>query len=224
MVSTVAAVHELGFDEVLTTTRAVRRRLDLNREVEPALIEECLSLALQAPTGGNDQGWHFVVVTDPTKRAAIAEVFRAAAIEYSQRPRPPRPRRRELTADEKAARKRVMASSGYLFEHLHEVPVLVIPCVEGRIDDAPLADQATAFGSILPAVWSFMLAARSRGLGTSLTTAHLEREADVAALVGIPHDEVTQVALVPVAHTVGDDFKPATRRPLDTVVHWNAWG
>ena len=223
MVSTVAAVHELGVDEVLTTTRAVRRRLDLNREVEPALIEECLALALQAPTGGNDQGWHFVVVTDPAKRAAIADVFRAAAIEYSQRPRPPRPRRREFTADEKATRKRVMASSGYLFEHLHEVPVLVIPCVEGRIDDAPLADQATAFGSILPAVWSFMLAARSRGLGTSLTTAHLEREAEVAAIVGIPNDEVTQVALVPVAHTVGDDFKPGTRRPLDTVVHWNDW-
>jgi nitroreductase len=216
-------VRELGVDEVLTTTRAVRRRLDLNRDVEPALIEECLSLALQAPTGGNDQGWHFVVVTDPARRAAIAEVFRAAAIEYSQRARPPRPRRREFTDDEKAARKRVMASSGYLFEHLHEVPVLVIPCIEGRIDDAPLADQATAFGSILPAVWSFMLAARSRGLGTSLTTAHLEREADVAAIVGIPHDEVTQVALVPVAHTVGDDFKPGKRRPLDTVVHWNGW-
>ncbi len=216
-------MRELGVDEVLTTTRAVRRRLDLTRRVDPALINECLSLALQAPTGGNDQGWHFVVVTDEAKRAAIAEEFRAAAIEYSQRPRPPRPRRHVFTDDEKAARKRVMASSGYLFEHLHEVPVLIIPCVEGRIEDAPLADQATAFGSILPAVWSFMLAARSRGLGTSLTTAHLEREAEVAAIVGIPHDEVTQVALVPVAHTVGDDFKPGPRRSLDTVVHWNDW-
>ena len=130
---------------------------------------------------------------------------------------------RQFTDQEKAARKRVMASAGYLFEHLHEVPALVIPCVEGRFDDAPLVDQATAFGSILPAVWSFMLAARSRGLGTSWTTAHLMVEEEVAALLGIPFASVTQVALIPVAHTVGDDFGPAPRRPLDDVLHWDRW-
>jgi len=221
VVSTVAAVR-IGVDEMLTTTRAVRRRLDLTRPVEPALVRECLQLALQAPTGGNDQGWHFVVVTDAATRSAVADEFRAGAMEYAQRDKPKKARR-TLGDNERAARKRVMASSGYLFEHLHDVPVLVIPCVEGRFDGAALTDQATAFGSILPAVWSFMLAARSRGLGTAWTTVHLEREREVADILGIPYDDVTQVALVPVAHTVGDDFKPATRRPLDDVAHWERW-
>ena len=215
-------MHELGVDEVLTTTRAVRRRLDLTRPVEPALLRECLSLALQAPTGGNNQDWHFVVVTDADTRVAIAEEFRAGAAEYAQLPKPDRPRR-EFTDDEKAARKRVMSSAGYLFEHLHEVPAFVIPCIDGRWDGAPPVVQATTFGSILPAVWSFMLAARSRGLGTSWTTVHLAREVQVAEILAIPYDSVSQVALIPVAHTVGHDFKPAKRRPLDAVVHWDAW-
>jgi nitroreductase len=210
-------------DEVLATTRAVRRRLDLTRPVEPELVRECVELALQAPTGGNDQGWHFVVVTDATTRAAVADVYRRAAVEYAQRERPRRPRLREQTDDERAARDRVMASSGYLFEHLDEVPVHVIPCIEGRVDGAPLADHATLLGSVLPAVWSFMLAARARGLGTVWTTVHLEREAEMAELLGIPLDVVTQVALVPVAHTVGDRFTRASRRPVDDVVHWQGW-
>jgi nitroreductase len=214
-------VPELGVDEVLTTTRAVRRRLDLTRAVDQALLRECLALALQAPTGGNNQGWHFVVVTDEATRAAIGDLYRAGAIEYGQRNRGGY--RRELGDDEKAARKRVLASSGYLFEHIHEVPVHVIPCVEGRFDGAPLADQATSFGSILPAVWSFMLAARSRGLGTAWTTVHLEKEREVAELLGIPYDDVTQVALIPVAHTLGTDFKPASRRTVDAVTHWDTW-
>ncbi len=212
----------LDADEVLTTTRAVRRRLDLQRPVARELLTECLAVALQAPSGGNDQGWHFVVVDDPDRRTAVAEVFRAAAIDYAGREKPDRARR---TLDEtgRAARRRVMASAGYLFEHLHEVPVLVVPCIEGRFEGASLVDQATAFGSILPAVWSFMLAARSRGLGTSWTTAHLVREAEVAAILGIPSAEVTQVALIPVAHTVGDDFRPGVRRPVEDVVHWDGW-
>jgi nitroreductase len=201
----------------------VRRRLDLERPVDLALVLECIERALQAPTGGNDQGWHFVVVSDAATRAAIAEVFRAAAIEYAQRERPPRPRLRERTDEERAARKKVMASSAYLFEHLHQVPVHVIPCIEGRTDDVLVVDQATTFASIYPAVWSFMLAARARGLGTSLTTAHLEREAEVAEIVGIPYDVVMQAGLVPVAHTIGDDFRPARRRGVHDVVHLEAW-
>jgi nitroreductase len=224
-------MRELSVDEVLTTTRSVRRRLDLTRPVSDELLQECLALATQAPSGGNDQGWHFVVVTDETTRAAVADAFRRGAIEYAQRPKPPpapedggaRPPKRAYTDEERAARKRVMASAGHLFEHLHEVPVLVIPCIDGRIDDVALVDQATAFGSILPAVWSFMLAARARGLGTSWTTAHLTVEREVADLLGIPFDSVTQVALIPVAHTVGEEFRPGPRRPLDDVVHWNGW-
>ena len=210
-------------DEVLTTTRAVRRRLDLGRPVDPNLLRESLTVALQAPSGGNDQRWHFVVVTDPTRRAAVADAFRRGAIEYAQRAVKPAVPHRSHTEEERAQRRRVMASAGYLFEHLHEVPVLVIPCIEGRVDGAPLVDQATLFASILPAVWSFMLAARARGLGTSWTTVHLMHEEEVAAQLGIPYPEVTQVALVPVAHTVGGDFHAATRRPVDSVVHWDAW-
>ena len=210
-------------DHVLTTTRAVRRRLDLERPVDPALVRECLAVALQAPTGGNNQGWHFVVVTDPSTRGGVAEVFRRGAIAYAERRDKPHPPRRTRTDAEQAARRRVMASAGYLFEHLHRVPVLVIPCIEGRAGAGTLVDQATAFGSILPAVWSFMLAARARGLGTSWTTVHLEAEQETAELLGIPWETVTQVALVPVAHTVGADFKPAPRRRLDEVLHWDRW-
>ena len=208
-------------DQLLTTTRAVRRRLDLERPVDPSLIEECLRVALQAPNGGNQQGWQFVVVTDPGLRTSVADVFRRGAVAYAQRAdKPPAPARRE---EEREARHRVMASAAYLFEHLHEVPVLVIACVEGRVDTRPLVDQATAYGSILPAVWSFMLAARARGLGTSWTTAHLMLEEEMAALLGIPYPEFTQVALIPVAHTLGDTFRAAPRRPLDEVAHWQRW-
>ena len=187
------------------------------------MLRECLSIALQAPTGGNDQGWHFVVVTDATTRRAVADVFRDAAVAYASRDRPRSPPLRPRTDAERATRRRVMASAGYLFEHLHEVPALVIPCIEGRADEGPLVDQATAFGSILPAVWSFMLAARARGLGTSWTTAHLMAEEEVAGLLGIPYPDVTQVALVPVAHTVGDRFRPAPRRSVAEVAHWDRW-
>ncbi len=210
-------------DHVLTTTRAVRRRLDLDRPVDPALVRECLTIALQAPTGGNNQGWHFVVVTEPSTRAAIADVFRRGAIAYAGRRDKPSPPRTTRSDAEQEARRRVMASAGYLFEHLQQVPVLVIPCIEGRAEAGTLVDQATAFGSILPAVWSFMLAARARGLGTSWTTVHLEAEEETAALLGIPFETVTQVALIPVAHTVGADFRPATRRELDAVLHWDRW-
>ncbi len=210
-------------DEVLTTTRSVRRRLDLSRPVDRSLLRECLSIALQAPTGGNNQGWHFVVVTDEATRGAVAEAFREGAVAYASRDRPRPAPRRPRTDAERATRRRVMASAGYLFEHLHEVPALVIPCIEGRADEGPLVDQATAFGSILPAVWSFMLAARARGLGTSWTTAHLVAEERVAGLLGIPFPDVTQVALVPVAHTIGEEFHPAPRRPVDEVAHWDRW-
>lgn len=215
----------LSIDDVLTTTRAVRRRLDLTRPVEPELLLECLRLALQAPSGGNNQGWHFVLVTDPDQRSALADVFRQGAVEYAQRPKPtPTPSRpRPRPERDRAIRRRVMTSAGYLFEHLHEVPALVVPCVEGRVDQAPLVDQATLFGSILPAVWSFMLAARSRGLGTSWTTVHLLFEEEAAALLGIPFRDVTQVAMIPVAHTVGSEFRAAHRHEVADVVHWDRW-
>lgn len=174
-------------------------------------MEECLDLALQAPTGGNLQGWHFVLVTDVERKRAISDLYRRSKTKND----PP------STPD---GHQRIMDSSAYLAEHLHEVPVLVIPCVEGRVENAPLLVQAVTWGSILPATWSFMLAARARGLGTAWTSLHLEYEREAAEILGIPFERVTQVALIPVAHSIGTDFKPGERIPTDTRVHWDGWG
>jgi nitroreductase len=214
---------ELSAEEVLTTTRAVRRRMDLTRPVEPSLIRQCLELALQAPNGSNIQGWHFVVVTDAAKRAALADLYRRGGVAYAARAAPVGRTDRDYTESEKVAHRRVMGSAGYLYEHIGDVPAFLIPCIYGRFDGAPLVDQATWFGSILPAVWSFMLAARTRGLGTSWTTIHLVFEQEAAAILGIPYETITQVALIPIAHTIGQDFKPASRLPLDEVLHWDTW-
>ena len=203
---------DLTPDELLATTRAVRKRLDLTRPVEREVLEECLQLAQQAPTASYSESWHFVVVTDAAKRAALAEIWKRVAYPYLERGRE-RPGRRAGTGE----------AVVHLAEHLHEVPVHLIPCVQGRVEDKPVFLQASVYGSIVPAAWSFMLAARSRGLGTVWTTFHLRHEREAAEILGIPYDEVTQVALIPVAYTLGTDFRPAERKPLDTLVHWDAW-
>lgn len=214
---------DLTPDQLLSTTRAVRKRLDLTRPVEPELIRECLELAVQAPTGGNTQFWHFVVVTDAEKRKALGEFYRQGMLaaygpgsENSKRP----PLKDPKTAQ---TQERILSSSMYLADHMHEVPVHVIPCIRGRLEGASNAAQAGAWGSILPAVWSFMLAARARGLGTAWTTLHLLHEKEAAEVLGIPYDKITQAALIPLAHTIGTDFKPGPRKPLDEIVHWEQW-
>jgi len=208
---------ELTPDEVLSTTRAVRRRLDLERPVERAVLEECLRLAQQAPAASYREDWHFVVVTDAAKRAALGELWRRFGERYlgGQRPDP--------SAELPAETQRLLDSVWHLVDHIGDVPVHVIPCIEGRTDGKPVPLQAARWGTIVPAVWSFMLAARSRGLGTCWTTFHLGYEEEAAELLGIPYDSVMQVALVPVAYTIGTDFRPARRKPLDTMVHWDAW-
>jgi nitroreductase len=203
-------VLDLTPDQLLSTTRAVRKRLDLTRPVERELLEECLDLALQAPTGGNLQGWHFVFVTDADRKKALAELYRKSKRQNDPSSTPP-------------GHEAAMASSAYLAEHLHEVPVLVIPCVEGRVEDAPLLLQAVTWGSILPAAWSFMLAARARGLGTAWTSLHLAFERDAAAVLEIPYDQVQQTALIPVGYTIGTDFKPGPRLPREEHAHWDHW-
>jgi len=218
-------------DHLLTTTRSVRKRLDLTRPVEPEVIERCIEIALQAPTGSNLQGWHFLVVTDAAQRAALADLYRQAHIAYytMQQAQPPQYRQDDLRA---LQRPRVGASSLYLREHLHEVPLHIIPCIKERMAEVPhlaaLAQyetlyHATLYGSIFPAIWSLMLALRARGLGSSLTTLHLMYEREAAALLGIPND-VRQVALLPVAYFTGTDFKPAQRLPAREITSWNGWG
>lgn len=208
-------------DHLLTTTRSVRKRLDLTRPVEQAVLEECLQLALQAPSGSNRQGWHFLLVTDPAKRAMLAGHYRQAFKHYlgAVQPEALEP----LRANEQSgAGSRVLKSASYLSRHLQDVPVHIIPCIEGRVETAGLMAQASLYGSILPATWSLMLALRSRGLGSVWTTLHLAYEKEIAESLGIP-PTMTQAALIPVAYFTGDDFKPAQRKPLTEVTHWNTW-
>ena len=214
-------------DELLTTTRAVRRRLDFERPVDLELVQECLDVAVHAPTGSNEQGWHFVVVTDEATRLQIAELYRRAWDSYRNSDGFAAFRLHADDPQMAATQQRMVDSTAYLAENLHRVPVFVIPCVNGRPDQAqgPLAvvTQASVYGSIIPAAWSFMLAARARGLGTVWTTLHLFHERAVADLLGIPYDEVTQVALIPVGHVIGDPFKPPPRRSVERAVHMDRW-
>jgi nitroreductase len=214
-------------DELLTTTRSVRKRLDLSRPVEPELLRECLEIAVQAPNGGNRQNWHFIIVTDRKQIAALGAIYKkgwaiyvqeqASVVNAAQR------QGKRMTPERLAALSRVADSAIYLSEHMGEVPAMLIPCLYGRIDGAPSSVQAGYWGSLLPAVWSFMLAARARGLGTSWTTIHLYYEQEAAQVLGILYDKVAQGALIPVAHTLGTDFKPGARVPLDEILHWDRW-
>jgi len=213
---------ELTTDQLLSTTRAVRKRLDFTRPVEREVLEECLALAHQAPTGSNRQDWHFLVVTDPAKRAALADCYRRGWQAYRDAGGGAGNRQTGDPARD-AVMSRIGDSSTYLAQHMAEVPVLVIPCIAGRTDGLSGAAQAGMWGSILPAVWSFMLAARSRGLGTVWTTLHLPHEREAAELLGIPYAEIMQTALIPVAYTLGTDFQPGKREPLDRTVHWDQW-
>jgi len=215
-------VLDLSPDELLSTTRAVRKRLDLERPVEPELVRECIELAAQAPTGSNAQGWHFVVVTDPAKRAALADMYRAGFAAFYGDPEAAIAGMPQDDQEYIATQRKVVDSASYLAEHLQDVPVFVIPVVEGRFENGPVMLHASIWGSLLPAVWSFCLAARSRGLGTCWTTLHLVQEQEAAALLGLP-DNVMQGALIPVAHTKGTDFKPGPRRDLDRVIHLDGW-
>jgi nitroreductase len=204
-------------DELLATTRAVRKRLDLQRPVPRDVIEACLELAIQAPTGSNSQTWRWVVVDDAGKRKALADLYRRSADAYLSAGGAQAEQRGD------AQTQRVFSSAVYLAEHLHEVPVHVIPCVEGRPSpETPPAMLGGLYGSIFPAVWSFQLALRARGLGSVLTTLHLAYEREAGEVLGLP-DNVMQVALLPVAYTRGTDFKRAQRPPVSTITHWNGW-
>jgi nitroreductase len=211
-------INDAGFDlqsvdRLLATTRAVRRRLDLDRSVPLSVIEECLTLAIQAPTGRDLETWRWLVISDPAVRERIAELYRAG-----RPPTSPPEGDSEVGArlpDEKSAR--LAASTEYLARNLHRVPVLVIPCVEtvgGAAGWAP---------SIYPAAWSFMLALRSRGLGSVMTTVHLYHREEADELLGVPTGYI-QTCLIPVAYTLGTQFRPASRRPIREVAFGNHWG
>ncbi|OBF23734.1 nitroreductase [Mycobacterium kubicae] len=201
-------------DELLTTTRSVRKRLDLSRPVGREVILECIRLAMQAPTASNAQDWRWLVITDPDKRAAIGEIYRSIGAQYLASAA-------DTAADPQT--RRVYRSALELSDKLAQVPVHVIPCLNRRIDDGNLVVSASAWASIIPAGWSFLLALRSRGLGSVWTTMHLAKEREVGEILGIP-PTVTQAALFPVAYTLGRQFRPATRPPVESITYWDSWG
>lgn len=209
----------LSVDEVLTTTRSVRKRLDLDTPVPREVLLECLELAIQAPTGSNAQGWQWMFVADPVKKMALADIYRASADEYLNQIKPEyddvRGERMGLVVD----------SAKYLAANMHEVPVLLIPCLKGRVEDSPLGMSASFWASLFPAAWSFMLALRSRGLGSTWTTLHLlgDGEQQAAEILGIPYEEYSQGGLFPIAYTKGTDFRRAKRLPAEEIVHWDSW-
>ena len=206
-------------DALLSTTRAVRKRLDLDRPVPAEVINECLDLSQQAPTGSNRQGWAWLVVTDKDKRAALGKMYHRGAMAYLNQAE-----KDAAQMDDGGQTSRVIDSALYLADKLQDVPVHVIPCINVGLlpDNPPRAAWAGVMGSIMPAVWSFQLALRARGLGSVLTTLHLSQEKEAAALLGIP-DDFMQVALLPVAYTMGTDFKPAKRPPIGDITHWEQW-
>ena len=219
-----------AIDHILTTTRSVKRRLDFTRPVETEVIERCIEIALQSPTGANYQGWHFMVVRDQQKRAALADIYRRGREALAHAPGSITPRFRQ--DDPRTAQWQGMVdASDYLHEHLHEVPVHIIACVEGEMEEVSTLYGPTfesfyngsLYGSILPAAWSIMLALRSRGVGSAWTTAHIVYEKEASKLLGIP-DNVLHAALLPVAYFKGTDFKPAKRLPVREVTHWDNWG
>ena len=204
-------------DELLTTTRAVRKRLDLTRPVDEAIIKTCLRVAIQAPTGSNRQGWRWMVVTDADKRSKLADLYRRGADNYLDSSHD------AAVAAGNLQDARVYDSARYLASILEEVPVHVIPCIENHVGQASSGTGWSGlFGSIYPAVWSFQLALRARGLGSCITTLHLRAHREAAALLGIP-ENFLQVALLPVAYTLGQNFKPASRTPIEDITYFNSW-
>jgi len=210
-------------DQLLHTTRAVRKRLDFTKPVSDDVIRECVAAAMQAPSGSNNMTMRFVIVKDEAKRAAIGDIYRQCFDIYKTLPGVYAGSIAKGTDVEQAQQDRVVDSALYLADHMGEAPALVIACTAGRLDSVPSMMAVSSMGNVLPGMWNFMLAARARGLGTAWTTVGLMMEQAIADVVGIPFAEVQQACLTPLAYTIGTDFKPAMRPEPDTIIHWDTW-
>jgi nitroreductase len=217
------ALLDLDPDQLLSTTRAVRKRLDFDRPVSDDLVRECVAMAMQSPSGSNNPTMQFVVVRDPTQRAALGELYRQCYGIYQSMDGVYIGTIKKDGEAAQAQQDRSQSSADFLGDRMGDAPVLVIGCVPGRTDNLPGSFAAMMMANIQPAMWSFMLAARARGLGTCWTTVHLMMEQQAAEILGIPYDQVQQVCLTPLAYTVGTDFKPAARPAPDTIIHWDTW-
>ena len=214
---------ELSADEVLATTRSVRRRLDLEKEVGEDVLRDCLALALQAPTGSLRQDWHFVVSNDRDQCREVGLIYQQVWTAMVTDEYLDASAGKQGSAGDQGSWLNMMGSARHLAETFPDVPAIFVPCISGRLDGVDAMTQAVKWGSVIQAAWSFMLAARNRGQGTCWTTVHLQREEDVAEVLGIPYSEVQQVALSPVAYTVGTEFKAGRRKPEESFVHFNGW-
>ena len=214
----------LTVDEALATTRAVRKRLDFDKPVEPEVIRECLEAAIQSPTGSNSQSWQWLVITDQEQRKALADLYRQGWEFYMQMDGNAATAYKGEDADRVAQQDRVASSAQYLADNFEKVPVMMIPLLPGRFEGLPSMAVTSMMGSILPGAWSFMIAARERGIGTAWTTIHLMFEKQAAEILGIDYESYTQCALITCGYTQGTDFKPAKRPPIETVLHWDSWG
>jgi nitroreductase len=222
---------ELTTDEVLTTTRSVRKRLDLTRPVSRELIRECLDIAFQAPNGSNQNAWEWLVLDDRDTIRQAASIYDAALEDFivsaegqAYQRRAAAQLAKESTGALAEKTRKMSESVDYLRRNMAEMPALLIPMFKGRPERMNLFLQASSWGSVLPAMWSFMLALRARGLGSAWTTAHILREREMADLLGIPYEGYTQVGLFPVAYTIGVEFKRAWRKPIAEVTSWNRFG
>ncbi|MFM8643739.1 MAG: nitroreductase family protein [Actinomycetota bacterium] len=205
----------LSADEVLTTTRSVRKRLDFDRPVSREIVTECIEIAHQSPSGSNSMRWRWLIVDDQAGKDFLAGIYRERFHAYAANPGKP---------VEERAGSAVQESGVYLADNLARVPILVIPLLADRMTEStPVSRQASRWGSILPGVWSFMLALRERGLGSCWTTLHLGDEKSVAERFNVPYEQFTQAGLFPVAYTIGTDFKLAKRPPAETFIRWNEW-
>ena len=200
-------------DLLLTTTKQVRKRLDLSRPVPREVLLECIDIASHAPMGGNQERNRWMIIDDPEVKAKIAPLYQAVG----------RPYLAAGSAGAEGRQARVVESASFLVDHVADVPAWVLAMRLDRLaPGAPNVEVAGYHGSVAPGVWSFQLAARARGLGSAWTTFHLVHEREVAEILGIP-DTVTQVALLPVAYYTGDSFSPAPRRPATEITYANRW-
>lgn len=214
---------DLTANELLTTTRSVRKRLNLERTVGSAVLRECVEIALQAPTGSLRQDWHFYVSNDRDQCHQVGEIYREVWLKLASDQYIESSANQQSSDESRHDYLNMMGSARHLAETFPKVPAIFVPCIDGRLDGADAGTQALKWGSVIQAAWSFMLAARLRGLGTCWTTVHLQRERDVAEVLGIPYDTTQQVALSPVAYTIGQEFKPGRRKDIDQFLHMNQW-
>ena len=211
------SLSESGFDldhvdRLLTTTRAVRKRLDLEREVSDKLIFECIDLAEQAPTGGNDASRRWMVIRDQDTKNELGRLYAEVGTLFINA--------RGRLDGTGHPKERVVSSGAYLVENFSKAPVLVMCAIWGIHDNS---GQPGLFDSAIPSAWSFNLALRSRGLGTAYATMLNNKSNEVVELLGIPSG-VTTLVCFPVAYTIGHDFSPAPRRPASDITYFDQWG